>query len=242
MTGTDKPKIEDLADEQALWNTYRELRRRRGINVDQLFPEWAAEETQKLASPGAREDFAELCKGGCLPQVLAAIIVLLRFSPLLERFWAEMVGSPDNRQKATRTLEKAASTLEDLFGGFIASEDENQRAEFRKIGRLSFSSVVSELRFYIKFINAAERISADTGSHSLQEVCKYLLSSYVRRMTGRFHDRNVSALIGEIYGPSDYEEVAQRMWRKRNYQRLDKHLSFIPSFLVAMSVVISHPA
>jgi hypothetical protein len=242
MTEIGKPKIEELADEQALWSAYRELRRTRGINVDLVFPEWAAEEAQKLPSPGARQDFDELCKDGCLPQVLAAIIVLIRFSPLLETFWAEMVGSSDNRQKATRNLEKAAATLEGLFGGLIASEDENQRAEFLKIGRLPFSSVVSELRFYIRLINGAERIAADVESHSLQEVCKYLLSSYVRQMTGRFHDRNVSALIGQTYGPSDYEEVAQRMWRNRNYQRLDKHLSFMAGFLVAMSVVISHRA
>jgi len=60
-------------------------------------------------------------------------------------------------------------------------------------------------------------------------------------MTGRFHDRSVSGLVGEVLGPSDYNEVAQRMWRSRNYERIDKHYSWITRFLVAMSVVIASP-
>ena len=58
-------------------------------------------------------------------------------------------------------------------------------------------------------------------------------------MTGRFHDRSVSGLIGEIVGSPDYNEVAHRMWRARNYERIEKHFSWIPRFLVAMSVVIA---
>jgi hypothetical protein len=58
-------------------------------------------------------------------------------------------------------------------------------------------------------------------------------------MTGRFHDRNVSGLIAEVTGSTDYIEVAQRMWRGRNYKRIDKHFSWMTRFLVAMSVVIA---
>jgi hypothetical protein len=46
--------------------------------------------------------------------------MLLRYAPRLEAFWTEMVGRPDNREKATRTLESAARTLENLFGAVIA--------------------------------------------------------------------------------------------------------------------------
>ena len=108
------------------------------------------------------------------------------------------------------------------------------------MGRIPFSRVASELRFYVRFLNLAQSLRKDTESHSLEEVSKYLLASYVKRMTGRLHDRNVSGLIGEMAGPSDYNEVAQRMWRLRNYRRLEKHHSKLGDFLVAMSVVISH--
>jgi hypothetical protein len=152
-----------------------------------------------------------------------------------------MVGSAYRREKTTKTLEKAVATLEGLFGGLIASEDEAQREQFRKIGRLPLSSLVSELGFYIRLINGADRIAVDTESHSLVEVCKYLLASYAKRATGNFHDRNVSGLIEELSG-SSYEELAQRMWRRRNYSRLDKHSSWLTDILIAASVVIAQSA
>ena len=115
----------------------------------------AEKEKQKLASPGAREDFVELCKAGCFQPVLAGIVILLRYAPLLEAFWTEMVGRPDNREKTIRTLESASQTLENLFGGVIASEKEGKSNELEKIGRLPFSRVVRELRFHTRLINFA---------------------------------------------------------------------------------------
>jgi hypothetical protein len=81
MTDIDKPKIEDLPQEVALWTTFREVRRARGQDIDRLYAEWAAELERGLASPGPREDFAELCRAGCLSQGLAALIWLLEYSP-----------------------------------------------------------------------------------------------------------------------------------------------------------------
>jgi hypothetical protein len=240
MSKGDKPKIEELADEAALWDSYREARQNVGIDITQFYADLAAEQKRRLTSPGAREDFDELCENGCLQLALAAIVALLHHSPHLERFWTEIVGRPDNREKATRALENAIQTLENLFGYFIALENKGKSNEFSKIGRLPISQIVSELRIYIKVINFANSISADTETRSPVDLSKYLLTSYVRRMTGRFHDRNVSGLIAEITGPIEYNEVAQRMWRARNYKRLDKHFSWMTRFLVAMSVVIAH--
>lgn len=204
MEKTDKPRIEELAGEAELWNAYREVWRSRGFDVARLHAEWAAEVKQGLTSPGAREDFAELCAAGCLPQSLAVLFGLLRYSPLLERFWAEMVGQPSNRKKAIRKLENAAQTLEMLYGDVLAlgSKEENER--FTKIGRIPVSRMVSELRAHIKFIRFAETIRADTETHSPAELARYLLTGYVKRVTGDFHDRNVSGLLAEIVGPPDY--------------------------------------
>jgi hypothetical protein len=43
----------------------------------------AEEQKQELTSPGAGEDFIELC-AGCLKLVLAGIFALFRYSSLLE--------------------------------------------------------------------------------------------------------------------------------------------------------------
>lgn len=242
MGHADIPRIEELDAMLNFWNTFCERRRARGFDPDMTLKEWAAEQERFLTSPGPREEFAELCKHGCLLQVLALLVAMLRNSPLLETFWVEMVGNPDNRDKAARAIENAAQTLEGLHGDVLASEKEGINEEFAKMGRLPISSVVSELRFHVQLINFAKTLSADTETRSPTELSKYLLSSYVKRMTGRFHDGGVSALIGELVGSQDYNEVAQRMWRSRNYRRIEKHFSWMTHLLVAMSVVIAHPA
>jgi hypothetical protein len=65
--------------------------------------------------------------------VLAAIIALIRYSPRLEVIWAMIVGPPEKREKAKRASENAAEILEKIFG---AAEEEKDRAEFAKIGRI----------------------------------------------------------------------------------------------------------
>jgi hypothetical protein len=242
MSDIDEPKPEEVEAERALLDAYRQRWQAKGFNLDEGLKSWANEEAKTLETWSARADFDELCTDGCTPQILAALIASFRFSPNLENFWTEMVGRPDNRQKTTKTLENAAAALETLFGRFIESEDEHQRAEFTKLRRLPISAVVSELRFYIKFITLAERISVHTESNSLAQICKYIIAGYVKRSTGRFHDKNVSALIAVHTDSPGFDEVAQRMWRSRNYKRLDKHFSWIAALLVAMSVAMRQPA
>jgi hypothetical protein len=221
----DKPRIENLQEEVCFWKSYREICRGKQIDTVKLYMHLAEEEKQKLGSPGAREEFIELCEAGCFQPVLAGIVMLVRYAPRLEAFWTQMVGRPDNREKAIRTLESAAQTLENLFSGVIESENEGQSPELDRIGRLPVSRVINELRFYIRLVNSASSISAETEIRSPAELAKYLASSYVLSMTGRFHDRCVSGLVSEASGSLEYIEVAHRMWRARNYERIDKHFS-----------------
>ena len=239
MSDTDKPRIEDLPEVVAFWKTYRDICRNKQIDTIKLCMDLAEEEKQKLASPGAREEFIELCEAGCFQPILAGIVMLLRFAPRLEAFWTEMIGRPDNREKTTRTLESAARALENLFSVVIALENEGKSTELEKIGHLPISRLVSELRFHTRVIQLASSISAETETRSPAEFVKYLVSSYVRIMTGRFHDRSVSGLVSEVCGSPEYNEVAHRMWRTRNYERIDKHFSGMTRLLVAMSVVIA---
>lgn len=239
MDETAKPKIEELDVELAFWKSLREVYRARGINLAQSLANWSAALAQGLTSPGAREEFAELCKAGCRPHGLAALITLFRYSPLLETFWSEMVGQPSNRERAARTLEAAAQTLGTLYGDAIALGTEGEGELFTRIGRIPASRMISELRAHVKFISFAESLSADTETRSPVEFSKYLLTAYVRRMTGRFHDRSVSGLVAEMIGSPEYNEVTQRMWRARNYDRLDAHFSGMAKFVVAMSEAVA---
>ncbi len=139
-------------------------------------------------------------------------------------------------------LERAIATLEGVFANMISAEDEELREQFNAVGRLSVSELVSGLRFYVDLVNFDEIFTAETQARSLAEVTKYLLAGYVKRATGRFCDQNVSGLLAEIVGPLDFNEVAQRMWRSRNYQRLDGHFQKAAEFCYLMGVAITRPA
>lgn len=83
------------------------------------------------------------------------------------------------------------------------------------------------------------RLAAKVNVDSFLEFVKYLLVAYVKGTTRRFRDRNVSALLGEILGPADYDEVAHRMWRNRNYERLAQGLFMFSEVLLDLSLVVS---
>ena len=120
-------------------------------------------------------------------------------------------------------------------GDVIAAEGENQKADYAAIGRVPPSRLVSEVRFWATMIKIDLKLADELQVYSLAELTRYLLVGYVRRATGTFCDRNVSGLTGAIVDSPDHNEVAQRMWRYRNYNRLETHLSWIPDLLLGMS-------
>jgi hypothetical protein len=79
MPASEKPRNEELADEGAVWNAYRESRSAKGVDISRVFADCAAEIQLSLRSPGAREDFVELCRAGCFAQTLAALVLALRY-------------------------------------------------------------------------------------------------------------------------------------------------------------------
>jgi hypothetical protein len=242
MAKNNVPQTDPYENEQALWNLYRQTRQSAGIDIDKFYADCAEHVKRDLTSPGAREDFTELCKDGCFAQAIVAIITLIQYCPRLENFWKMIVGPPENRQRVIRTLENAATSLEGLFAIPISLENEKSPEEYARIGRIPPSRMIAELRLYSRAIGIAEKFAVETDTHSLAEFSKYILSSYVNRMTGSFHDRNVSGLIGETTDSPDYNEVAHRMWRHRNYERLDKVFSGVSGLVVAISIVMNRPA
>jgi hypothetical protein len=239
MSHIEKPAPEIVRSAQDLWDTLRPMMLEKGLDIEQRLNAWSAVERQKLASSGARTDFDELCEAGCAPQVLALIIALLRYSPKLTGLGTVVLGDPDKREKAFRSLERASTALEEIFGETLTLEDEKVRADFLRIGRVPPSRLVSEIRFYAKLLAFAEWLPAELQLNSIVELAKYILAGYVERATGRFCDRNVSALIGDTVGPADHNEVAQRMWRYRNYERLKVNFQGFPELLFDLTFVVT---
>ncbi len=73
MTDSNKPTIDQLQGEVAFWISYREICRSKKIDTIKLYMVQAEEEKQKLASPGAGEDFVESCEVVCFRLVLAGV-------------------------------------------------------------------------------------------------------------------------------------------------------------------------
>jgi hypothetical protein len=65
MGNTDRSELDKFEAGQALWDAHRKILLARGVDLDKAFAEWAETQAQKLRWPGARPDFAELCRHGC---------------------------------------------------------------------------------------------------------------------------------------------------------------------------------
>jgi hypothetical protein len=232
---SDRSIRDDFREEFAFWEAYREHWRKKGIDIAEVFLHWAKEQAERLKSPGALDDFAELCNDGCFFQALAVIVFLVRVSPRLGPSWAKIVGASARRNKVSRDMEYCANLVDSLFRDL---ENEVGAQLLKTLGRVPPSRVAEELRFYTRFIKSAEAIKTDTRTHSATEVAKYLLTSYVERITRRPHDKNVAGIIAELTGKPKYGEVDQRMWRSRNYDRLDKNFSWITRIFVVGTMVL----
>ena len=92
------------------------------------------------------------------------------------------------------------------------------------------ATVVKALRLYARLLGMFDAISEETQAHSAESFPKYSISAYVKRTTGSFHDREVSTLIGSVVCRPAYDEIAHRMWRSRNYEKLGKEFSFLLNF------------
>jgi hypothetical protein len=236
MSAHERAKLEAIEN---LWKSYSTIYQNRGIDLARLITDWTTGEVEKLPIPGARLDFWELCDLGCRTELLVAIIALVRLGPEVEKFWKWVVGGPYQREKLKRDLERAARTLDQMFDELTTDESEQLKAALARTGQMSPGHLAEQLRMYAGFATFAEYLSEQTSARSFEEGPRYLLVAYVKNATGNFHDRQISSLFGSATGSPEYGEEAQRMWRLRNYSRLDASLSTLADLVTAVSVVLS---
>jgi hypothetical protein len=221
----------------ALWDAHGEILAARGIDLKKLASTWAEQTKRKLADPGAQSDFKELCEVGCSPIVLAFLLGIMRFSPELPELWSQVAGPPEQRRKISLAFERTAETVEDAFRDLMKA-DFKMPSSLTAKGIVPPTAVAESLRFYSRVLNLDASLASEAEARSGEELAKYMLVSYAKKATGRYRDRNIATIIGEIFGPVDYNEVAQRMWRSRNYVRLDKNFDWLTGLLFAAGVVM----
>ena len=248
---------------QALGVTLREH------GIDQRIARWAVAEERQLRTLDAQQRFAELCRMGCHPVVLAGLLAFARREDRFGGSVKSVLGSPDWRRKSTEALKQAADTLEELLmrGILVVALAEIDPQVRRKKRMVEFSDeqlakasgtlqsglqatsgvpprvIVEELRRYADLLEFLASFVKFTGGRSPLAMTKYLFSNYVQQVTSQPHDAAVSALISEAR-PSrkTYGEVDHRIWRSRNYVRLDRNLSMFGTLLVQLSSVVPRSA
>lgn len=249
---------EMLADVQALWDKCRLIFGRNGGDLASWLNEWAERKRQSLDKLTAQNSFDKPCRDGCQPLPLAFLMVIIHPLRSIEKKWKKITGTPREREQKIRAIEKAADVLEDLLGSFVnvLAEDYGESIDTDSVKELRQRVIsppedvsaaktkmpepgitIQALRSYAAILQIFEFSQETTSVASSDMLAKYLISAYVYRATSRPHDEEVSALIGD--GLSFiYDETAHRMWRKRNYERIDKTtLSRIADMLTAVGVV-----
>jgi hypothetical protein len=160
------------------------------------------------------------------------LLTAMPYIPQIEVFWSRIFLMPYRREKTTKALQKAASALEETFKEMVVLDGEVPAETWTSIGRLSPSHLIRELRVYSDVLNFGDKIAGDMEVRSIEELAKFLMTSYVKRTTGSFNDKRVSSLIEETSGLSGYNETAHRMWRSRNYPRLEKHCLWLTEVML----------
>jgi hypothetical protein len=249
---------EKLAALQNLWDTYRSIFARNGLDIAAKCANWSEQKRQTLANYD-KDRFDDLCKEGCKVLPLAILIAVIQPLRSIEKQSTKITGTPRLRRQKIRTLDKAAVVLEDLLGSatdvlaadYRGSIDTNPLKEpplepiHRIDNSLSWAAenyvphpaiAILALRTYTSILQVLIDARNDTGVTSSDMLAKYLFSSYVYRATGQFHDSEVSTLIGAALGIT-YDETAHSAWRHRNYKRIDKKLSGIADIVADLSKV-----
>lgn len=220
------------------WNTITSIYGPKGIDI----PGWLEKQTDEISNALSSEellrDFDELRDEGCAPPILALILKLYRASPDLEQLWIEVAGAKSKRTKVAKQLELAAEMLEDVYPKSLTECDTTPQQVWDSMGHIAPQQLISGLWFYADALKLDQKLADETESRSIREFAMYLLSSYVLQVTGDWRDRNVSALLSN--GDDIRTEEAHRMWRNRNYDRLNQHFIGVTEIVHDFGILLSH--
>lgn len=205
------------------------------FEFQQRFDDWAERRVLTLSSPGARDDCYELCQRGCRPNGLAILIGLLRAVRVIESLWTD---PSEIRMTQSQTLEEAASIVKNSFP--LLNDIERTESGSGPGNRAIEPRLTTELRFRSRLLVLPETLAEETGAGSLEETMKYLMIGYVKNATARWRDRNVSGILAELIGPAGYSADVHRVWRNRNFLRLDSNFSDLLELLCAIDGIPAH--
>jgi hypothetical protein len=182
---------------QRLWEVNVDIVKKRGIDLPAIVVAGAESVRADLMEPGARTEFDQLCKKDASLPFWHFLFGSCAFRPNIRELWSEIMGKREKRQRAIRTFQKAADTIDDIFADLVKAEKEIT-SQFTTAGVASPAKVTESLRFYCRVLDFSKEVASSAKIRSSEEMAKFLLTSYVSKATGKPCDRNVSGIVAEI--------------------------------------------
>jgi hypothetical protein len=193
-----------------------------------------------LSERGAAADIARLQRSGFRHESILIASILMRFAPALDLGLKTMFGDAKQKKRKLKILREAAEIMGEADVQLAGLELGSEHDALKRFGFALPSTTAKALRFYAQMMTVREQALEALGANSGREIAMYTLAEAVHRSTGKFHDREVSGIIGAIENNPEYDETAHRVWRIRTCKRLNRtNVIFLPVLLHAANTVMN---
>jgi hypothetical protein len=199
---------------------------RRGGRLTELV-EWRFQEMADFRLGPALE---KLTEAGICRETLGFAMGFVWLSRVLDYCLKDLFGDRRARMRDAAALKRAVAVLKRMSAAVPNAREVKGLPEFEVTAK--------SLETYSMMLVWGEALYAFTGAGSCQEMAKYSLAGVVKRISGKFHDREVSAMTGAALGDFEYDETAHRVWRIRTYDRLERSFPLVPMALQALNNVL----
>lgn|GEM_PF-6251099 len=203
-----------------------------GVKKGGRFSKWIESRFRQLKEFHIETHLKRLGESGLCRETLGISMFLIQLAPAFDHVFKDMLGDKQVRIRNAKSLTAAAAVLESMSKLMPEMSD-------MVLGLPNPASTAKAVRHYSMMLVWGEAIYTFIGAKSVAEVMKFSLAGLVKGKTGKFHDREVSALVGAALYNFDYDETAHRVWRIRSFERLEKSFSLGPKLLCALNDVLS---
>ena len=180
-----------------------------------------------IENGGEQPSLTALCAEGCDEHFLLFLLHPFSPTPVFETLTGIFYTSgprnattlfksnPGQVKRLLQQLDKIADDIESLNKSFeygwvlpISGPELNR-----------FWLLPETIRHYTRFMKDLGKYFG-RGSEGVHNLNKAMVTAYVNRETKRFHDKEVSALIGAVMEKS-YAETDHKTWRNKHYKRFE---------------------
>jgi hypothetical protein len=186
---------------------------------------------------GAQKDLEKLEQFGVLPETVFAGMLLFTFLPVVDNNLKVLFGNRQQIRHKAKILRNAADLMDEVGSSLPLMND----LESSMVRISTPKKTADTLHFYANALRIRDQVFCSLNANSSIELVKYAIASAVKRITNKFHDREVSGVIGVFLRKPAYDETAHRVWRIRTLRRLEVSASFLPILLHALNSALYEP-